>query len=90
MRTSGRKLIEVIHASQEANSSDGGHLWSVRLLPFAAAAGSSDTCCRTKIKSGCLRDQDCPLTCVELRGFELLTPSMPWRLHLWLDVAHNS
>jgi hypothetical protein len=34
-------------------------------------------CCR-KIKNGRFQAENRPLTCVELRGFEPLTPSMPW------------
>src|SRR6266566_9560024 len=36
-------------------------------------------CCCRKIKKGRSQDRNRPLTCVELRGFEPLTPSMPWR-----------
>src|SRR5947208_16167470 len=36
-------------------------------------------CCCHKIKKGRSQDRNRPLTCVELRGFEPLTPSMPWR-----------
>ena len=35
-------------------------------------------CCR-KIKRGRFQDRNRPLTCVELRGFEPLTPSMRTR-----------
>jgi hypothetical protein len=33
-------------------------------------------CCCRKIKKGRSLDRNRPLTCVELRGFEPLTPSM--------------
>ena len=34
-------------------------------------------CCCRKIEKGRSQDRNRPLTCVELRGFEPLTPSMP-------------
>jgi hypothetical protein len=44
-------------------------------------------CCCRKIKKGRSQDRNRPLTCVELRGFEPLTPSMLWSFVLLAGVS---
>src|ERR1700760_1709402 len=44
-------------------------------------------CCCRKVRKGRSQDRNRPLTCVELRGFEPLTPSMPWSFVLLAGVA---
>ena len=53
---------------------------SIHVRRLSSATGSHDRCCRLLLpqeQERSVPDRNRPLTCVELRGFEPLTPSMP-------------